>query len=69
VLTPDNLAEVLQFDHRVMRMEGGQPTSPNVRLFCAAHDRLAARERLGDRLMERYCRDPRQVELGGNGTS
>ncbi len=55
----------LQLDHRVMRVEGGRSTSPNVRLLCAAHNRLAARERLGDRLMDRYCRDPRQGELGG----
>ena len=55
----------LQLDHRVMRVEGGRSTSPNVRLLCALHNRLAARERLGDRLMDRYCRDPRQGELGG----
>jgi hypothetical protein len=34
-------------------------------LLCASHNRLAARERLGDRLMDRYYRDPRQEELGG----
>jgi hypothetical protein len=55
----------LQLDHRVMRVEGGRATSPNVRLLCALHNRLAARERLGDRLMDRYCSDPRQGELGG----
>ena len=52
----------LQFDHEVTLAEGGRSTSPNVRLLCAVHNRLAARERLGDRLMDRYCRDPRQAE-------
>jgi hypothetical protein len=56
----------LQFDHRVMRVDGGLPTVANTRLLCAPHNRLAARERLGDRLMDRYCRDPRQGEVGGN---
>jgi hypothetical protein len=58
----------LQFDHRVSRAEGGRPTVANVRVLCSAHNRLAARERLGDRLMDRYCRDPRQEELGRTGS-
>jgi hypothetical protein len=56
----------LQFDHKVMRVEGGQPTTPNVRLLCDVHNRLAARERLGDRLLDRYCHDPRQGSSGAS---
>ncbi len=55
----------LQFDHLVMRVEGGLPTVANTRLLCAPHNRLAARELLGDQIMDRYCRDPRQGELDG----
>jgi hypothetical protein len=55
----------LEFDHRVSRAEGGRPTVANVRVLCGAHNKLAARERLGDRLMDRYCRAPRQRELSG----
>jgi hypothetical protein len=54
----------LQFDHRVSRVEGGLPVPSNVRVLCEVHNKLAARERLGDRLMDRYCRDSRQVEFG-----
>jgi len=57
----------LQFDHVISRAEGGRSVVPNVRVLCAAHNKLAARERLGSRLMDRYCRDPRQGELGGLG--
>ncbi len=53
----------LQFDHQVTRVEGGRSIASNVRLLCEVHNKLAARERLGDRLMDRYCRDPRQGEL------
>jgi hypothetical protein len=55
----------LQLDHVVSRTEGGLSVVPNVRVLCGVHNKLAARERLGDRLMDRYCRDPRQGELGG----
>jgi hypothetical protein len=60
----------LQLDHRVPRAAGGRPIAANLRILCARHNLLAARERLGDRLMDRYCRDPRQPELldGGGGT-
>jgi hypothetical protein len=58
----------VQFDHLDMRVDGGKPTVANTRVACGFHDRLAARLRLGNRLMNRYCRDPRQVELG-DGTS
>ncbi len=54
----------VQFDHRIPRVDGGPSTTLNVRLLCSVHNRLAARERLGDRLMDRYCRDPRHGELG-----
>ena len=57
----------VQFDHLVMRVEGGKPTSANLRLLCDRHNRLAARERLGDGIMNRYCRDPRQAELADVG--
>ena len=57
----------VQLDHIVMRVEGGKPIPAQVRLLCDLHNRLAARERLGDRLMDRYCRDPRQAELAGAG--
>jgi hypothetical protein len=56
----------VQFDHIDMRVDGGKPTASNARLLCDVHNRLAARQRLGDRAMNRYCRDPRQVELGGS---
>jgi hypothetical protein len=49
-----------------MRVDGERSTSPNVRLLCAVHNRLAARERLGDRLMDRFCHNPRQGEVCGN---
>jgi hypothetical protein len=56
----------VQFDHIDMRVDGGKPTARNTRLLCDVHNRLAARQRLGDRIMNKYCRDPRQVELGGS---
>jgi hypothetical protein len=59
----------LQLDHVVPRVEGGLPVLSNVRVLCEVHNKLAARERLGDRLMDRYCRDPRQVERGELGRS
>ncbi len=57
----------VQLDHQVPRAAGGRPVAANLRILCARHNLLAARERLGDRLMDRYCRDPRRVELGGDG--
>ncbi len=44
-------------------VESPRPAPPE-----EAHNRLAARDRLGDRLMDRFCRDPRQGEVGGTTT-
>jgi hypothetical protein len=57
----------LQFDHVIMRVDGGRPIAAHLRLLCGAHNLLAARQRLGDRVMNRYCRDPRQAELAALG--
>jgi hypothetical protein len=54
----------VQFDHIDMRVDGGRATVANTRVACGFHNRLAARLRLGNRMMDRYCRDPRQVEIG-----
>jgi hypothetical protein len=32
-------------------------------VLCELHNKLAARQKLGHALMNRYCRDPRQPEL------
>jgi hypothetical protein len=50
----------VQLDHVFMRVEGGRPVPENLRLLCDLHNRLAARQRLGDRIMDRYCGDLRQ---------
>jgi hypothetical protein len=57
----------LQLDHVVPRARGGQSVPSNLRVLCAAHNRLAARQKLGHRMMNRYCRDPRQPGLLGVG--
>jgi 5-methylcytosine-specific restriction endonuclease McrA len=46
----------VQFDHVVPRSRGGPSTAANVRLLCAAHNIIAARELLGDPLMDRHLR-------------
>jgi hypothetical protein len=38
---------------------------PFLRVLCATHNRLAARQKLGHGLMNRFCRDPRRPELLG----
>jgi hypothetical protein len=57
----------LQLDHLVPRAQGCTPIPTNLRVLCAHHNLLAARQRMGDQLMDRYCRDPRQGELLGTG--
>jgi hypothetical protein len=57
----------VQLDHLVMRVEGGRPVPENLRLLCDLHNRLAARQRLGDRTMDRYCRNPGQADGPGPG--
>jgi 5-methylcytosine-specific restriction endonuclease McrA len=45
----------LELDHIQPRARGGEPTEANLRLICAAHNRLAARLAFGARCMERYA--------------
>ena len=42
----------LQIDHIVPRCRGGMPTPDNTRLLCGGHNRLMAREILGDAFMD-----------------
>ena len=50
----------LQLDHVVPWAEWGGETEANLRLACAAHNRLAARQAFGERVMGRYlgAREP-----------
>ena len=47
-------AHRLELDHIQPRARSGEPTEANLRLLCAAHDRLAARQAFGARCVERY---------------
>ena len=44
----------VQFDHIVPRARGGPSTVENVRILCAFHNDLAARQALGDAFMDRF---------------
>ena len=50
----------LELDHIVPWVEWGGETEANLRLACAAHNRLAARQAFGERVMGRYlgAREP-----------
>ncbi len=47
----------LQLDHIQPRAQGGEATEANLRLLCAAHNRLAARQSFGAPCMDRYTRE------------
>ena len=55
----------VEHDHIVPVALGGRSVVENVRLLCDHHNKLAARQKLGHGLMNRYCRDPRQPLLAG----
>jgi 5-methylcytosine-specific restriction endonuclease McrA len=55
----------VQLDHIIPKASGGTSVTRNLRVLCATHNRLAARQKLGHGVMNRYCRDPRQPELLG----
>ncbi len=46
----------LELDHRLPWAHGGSPTVEGLRLLCAAHNRLAARQAFGARCVGRYAR-------------
>jgi hypothetical protein len=58
----------LQLDHIIPKASGGKSGTWNLRVLCATHNRLAARQKLGHSLMNRYCRDPRKPALLGAAT-
>jgi hypothetical protein len=47
----------LQLDHIQPRAQGGEATEVNLRLLCAAHNKLAARQSFGAQCMDRYTRE------------
>jgi 5-methylcytosine-specific restriction endonuclease McrA len=49
----------LQFDHVVPRALGGASTVDNVRILCRSHNLEAARQVLGDELMDHYAKPAR----------
>jgi hypothetical protein len=55
----------IEFDHVIPIALGGTSVIGNVRLLCARHNKLAARQKLGHGLMNRYCRDPRLPLFSG----
>ena len=55
----------MQLDHIVPKARGGKPVIGNLRLLCAPHNKLAAHQKLGHALMNRYCKDPMQPLLAG----
>ena len=58
----------VEIDHVVPKARGGPPTVENLRLLCAFHNRLAARNAFGDAWMDRYARRPgRGAEPPGAG--
>ena len=50
----------VQIDHIIPKSRGGMPVIGNLRLLCEPHNKLAAWQKLGHGLMNRYCKDPRQ---------
>jgi hypothetical protein len=50
----------VQFDHVVPVARGGESTARNLRLACAVHNDLAARQAFGDRWMDRFTRVARR---------
>jgi hypothetical protein len=54
----------LELDHLVPWASGGEPTADNLRVVCAAHNRLAARRAFGERWMGRYAGGSAGAEQG-----
>jgi 5-methylcytosine-specific restriction endonuclease McrA len=46
----------LELDHIVPRARGGPSTLENVRVLCAVHNAVAARQQFGDAWMDRFTR-------------
>ncbi|MFL5298792.1 MAG: HNH endonuclease [Anaeromyxobacteraceae bacterium] len=60
----------LELDHVVPVARGGTATLSNLRITCAFHNGLAARQLLGNRLMDRYAgrgRGAKAAEASGGG--
>jgi 5-methylcytosine-specific restriction endonuclease McrA len=57
----------VEVDHVEPRALGGPATVERCRLLCRPHNLLAAREILGDQLMDRYTRNPRAEPSGAGG--
>ncbi len=55
----------VEIDHVGLKCRGARPVGTELRVLCRAHNLLAAREALGDEVMDRYCQDPRQPALLG----
>jgi hypothetical protein len=55
----------IELDHVQLRCRGGRPVAGDLRVLCHFHNQLYARLTLGDGLMDRYTRDPRQLGLLG----
>ena len=59
-----------ELDHVVPFARGGEATADELRVLCAAHNDLAAREAYGDERMNRFSRGMRgQVKNAGAGRS
>jgi hypothetical protein len=56
----------VQFDHVVPVTRGGRSTPDNLRLACAVHNALAARQALGDAWMDRFTRAASRTSAGGS---
>jgi hypothetical protein len=54
-----------ELDHVHLKCRGAKPIASELRVLCALHNQLAARLALGDQVMDRYTRDPRQPGLFG----
>jgi hypothetical protein len=55
----------IELDHIHLRCRGAKPIASELRVLCRFHNQLYARLSLGDALMDRHTRDPRQPELLG----
>jgi hypothetical protein len=54
-----------ELDHIHLRCRGAKPVADELRVLCSAHNKLAARLALGDEVMDRYTRNPRQPQQLG----
>jgi hypothetical protein len=55
-----------QLDHIIPKSRGGKPVLKNLRVLCEPHNKLAAWQKLGPEVMNRYCRDPRLPLFSGH---